>query len=237
MEVSTPDDESIVPGWVRIKLTEDAQALRTGVFTRGAVESGNADLDAIAEQLGATEIRRVFSDGGKYAERRRKHGLHLWYDVKLGEEVPVSRAEAGMRTLPGVQYAIPLYRLVPDEAQIVPDMAAELQYEGVMAAALDASRPVVEPPFNDELLGQQWHYYNTGLDEGTAEARISTSMRPGRRRPAIRRSLWPCWIPVSMSIMSIWPPTCGSTRGKFPAMALTMTTTAMWTMFMVITLR
>ena len=169
MEVSTPDDESIVPGWVRIKLTEDAQALRTGVFTRGAVESGNADLDAIAEQLGATEIRRVFSDGGKYAERRRKHGLHLWYDVKLGEEVPVSRAEAGMRTLPGVQYAIPLYRLVPDEAQIVPDMAAELQYEGVMAAALDASRPVVEPPFNDELLGQQWHYYNTGLDEGTAE--------------------------------------------------------------------
>ena len=169
MSVSTPDDDAIVPGWIRIKLTDDAEALRTGVFTRGAVNSGNEKLDEIAQQLGATEIRRVFRDGGKYAERRRKYGLHLWYDIKLGEDVPVSRAEAGMRALPGVRYAIPLYRLVSDEASIVPEMAVELRYQPVMTTAIDAVRPVVEPPFNDEYLDLQWHYYNTGTIEGTAE--------------------------------------------------------------------
>lgn len=171
MDVSTPDGDNIIPGWVRIKLTDDSEELRTGAFTRGAVSTGNEQLDEIAEMLGATEVRRVFSDGGKYAERRRKYGLHLWYDIKLGEDVPVSRAEAGMRTLPGVRYAIPLYRMIPSDASIVPDMAAELRYQPAMkaAVAIDAARPEVEAPFNDESLDLQWHYYNTGTIEGSAE--------------------------------------------------------------------
>lgn len=48
-------------GWIRIKIKEDAAPLRAGVFTRGAMESGNEDMDRIAAELGATEVRRVFS--------------------------------------------------------------------------------------------------------------------------------------------------------------------------------
>ena len=51
-------------GWIRIKIKEDAAPLRAGVFTRGAMESGNEDMDRIAAELGATEVRRVFSDRG-----------------------------------------------------------------------------------------------------------------------------------------------------------------------------
>ena len=76
-------------GWIRIKIKEDAAPLRAGVFTRGAMESGNEDMDRIAAELGATEVRRVFSDGGRFAERRRRYGLHLWYDVRFDESVPV----------------------------------------------------------------------------------------------------------------------------------------------------
>ena len=39
---------------------------------------------------GATEIRRSFSDGGRFAERRRRYGFHLWYDIRFDEDVPVS---------------------------------------------------------------------------------------------------------------------------------------------------
>ena len=38
-----PDDEGVLKGWVRIKLRDDAQALRVGTFTRGAMESGDPE--------------------------------------------------------------------------------------------------------------------------------------------------------------------------------------------------
>ena len=57
------DDGSVVSGWIRIKLQEDAAPLKVGVFTRGEADSGNPELDRAAAALGATEIRRSFSDG------------------------------------------------------------------------------------------------------------------------------------------------------------------------------
>ena len=66
-ETYAPDDEGVLKGWVRIKLRDDAQALRVGTFTRGAMESGDPELDRIAASLGATEVRRVFHEGGRFA--------------------------------------------------------------------------------------------------------------------------------------------------------------------------
>ena len=69
---SSWQDDDVVSGWVRIKLKPEAEALRVGAFTRGAVESGDPRLDEIAQELGVTQIRRVFLGGGKFGERRRK---------------------------------------------------------------------------------------------------------------------------------------------------------------------
>ena len=107
------DDGSVVSGWIRIKLQEDAAPLKVGVFTRGEADSGNPELDRAAAALGATEIRRSFSDGGRFAERRRRYGFHLWYDIRFDEDVPVSRAQDGISSLPGVAHVQPIYRIVP----------------------------------------------------------------------------------------------------------------------------
>ncbi len=168
-DVSVPDDDNIVSGWVRIKLADDAAPLRVGAFTRGEVESGDPRLDEIAQELGATEIRRVFRDGGRFAERRRRYGLHLWYDIKIGEDVPVSRAEAGIAAVPGVAHVQPIYKAKLTDHRVIPAMAADMKYK---PAALDASRPVLSPeeyPFNDPGLPQQWHYYNDGSLEKAVE--------------------------------------------------------------------
>lgn len=155
--------DDVVKGWVRIKLTEEAQPLYVGELTRGAARTGNSQLDEVATRLGATEIRRVFADGGKYAARRRRFGLHLWYDLKLGENVPVSRAEASVGSIPGVEHVQPIYKRKFIEEAIVP---AEYVY---VPATISARRPMAaaDLPFNDPELSKQWHYNNDGSLEGS----------------------------------------------------------------------
>ena len=40
-ETYAPDDEWVLKGWERLKLRDDAQALRVWTFARGAMESGD----------------------------------------------------------------------------------------------------------------------------------------------------------------------------------------------------
>lgn len=156
-------DGATVKGWVRIKLKPDAQPLRVGAYTRGAVDSGDERIDAIAEELGVTEIRRVFLDGGKFAERRRRYGLHLWYDLKIDENMPVTRAEQSIVGLENVQVVQPIYKVQMESYTILP---AESVYQPALTSARQ-SATAEELPFNDPDLARQWHYHNDGSIEGT----------------------------------------------------------------------
>lgn len=152
------DAPEVVPGWIRIKLADDSDALQTGTFTRGSFDSGNAALDRVVAEVGATEVRRVFRDGGRFAERRRRYGLHLWYDIRIPDDMPVSRAGAEFASLSGVAYAEPIYRMHRLDAVSVP---AEAVYE---PPALHGEETM---PFNDPRLGEQWHYHNDGSIDKT----------------------------------------------------------------------
>ena len=150
----------VCPGWVRIKLDESAAPLHTGVFTRGEAESGNPELDRIANMLGATEVRRVFADGGKFAERRRKYGLHLWYDVHFDESLPVTRAMSDMTSIPGISYAepIPVIHLTYEN---------DILLENGMFHPTAFVEETSQSDFNDPGLKRQWHYYSDGSINGT----------------------------------------------------------------------
>lgn len=168
----TPDSAynggEVEKGWVRIKLQESGQPLKVGSFTRGAVETGNAELDKIAQELGATEIVRVFQDGGQFAERRRKYGLHLWYDVRFDEEVPVTRAMTRFESLKGVDVIEPLYKM------FLVDGGNNMPVDAIYtpAAVTSVTRPT-EMPFNDPQLKDQWHYNNKGGNGATLGADIN----------------------------------------------------------------
>ena len=155
-ETYAPDDEGVLKGWVRIKLRDDAQALRVGTFTRGAMESGDPELDRIAASLGATEVRRVFHEGGRFAERRRKFGLHLWYDVKFDDTLPVSRAQAELGSLSAVAHVQPVYTIrMFDAGNTLPE-------EAVYVPAQRRAERAGAGPFDDTGLPKQWHYNNDG---------------------------------------------------------------------------
>ena len=140
-------------GWVRVRLAEDARALRVGTFTRGAVASGDAEIDAVAARLGTTEIRRVFAEGGRFAARRRRFGLHLWYDIRIGDDVPVTRARSEFASVPGVAHVQPIYRLQwADNPAVLP---AEYLYMPVRDKFADGAAPTDDPE-----ISKQWHYHN-----------------------------------------------------------------------------
>ena len=88
---------------VRIKLAGETEELNTGIFTRGAVETGNPALDKLAAEWGATEIRRVFPEDKKYEARHRNVGRYRWDDRVIVEEGAGWRAAVGVSEWEGIE--------------------------------------------------------------------------------------------------------------------------------------
>lgn len=119
-QTDTPSADNYVPGKARIKISEE---LATDI------EAGELTL-----MDGAT-MRRSISHGGRYEERMRRAGLHLWYDIEFEESTPLTRASEELMHLDGV-----------DIVEFVPVISSF------------SSTPV----FNDPDLRKQWHYINSG---------------------------------------------------------------------------
>ena len=102
---------------VRIKVTEELAAGRAVLDSYGAV--------------------RTFQYSGKYEERTRRAGLHLWYDIEVDENVPLTKATTDIAKLEGVQVI-----------ENVPKIKR------------------TDLPFDDPMLTDQWHYKNEGFVKG-----------------------------------------------------------------------
>ncbi len=158
---TSENDDSVLPGWVRIKLSDDSQPLTTGAFTRGTVRTGNDRLDEIVDQLGVVEVRRVFRDAGKFEAKHRKHGLHLWYDLKIDDSMPVTRAAVDLSDIPGIACSEPIAtaRFYAAEPVVDPVGYTYAPSYGVARPALESVTLAFE---KDPDLAKQWHYYNDG---------------------------------------------------------------------------
>lgn len=153
---ATPEAQ-VIPGVFRIKLREGTGELHPGPFTRSG--AGITSIDAAATRAGATEIRNLFSDTERFRERHRKAGLHLWYEVRFGGDVPVAEAMTRFGAPDEVELMEPVYRMVPVET---------------CAAAHTAPAQTSAAPFDDPLLGLQWVYRNDGsLPGSTAGADLN----------------------------------------------------------------
>lgn len=132
-ETQTPKlEDHYVPGKAIIKVTED--------LSQKLYEEGESNSELIN---GAT-LKRVFADGGKYEERMRKEGLHLWYEVTFDEAEPLTKVGESLSDIEGIE---------------------SVEYMPVIRTLSETL------PFDDPELKRQWHYNNegnavTGLVEG-----------------------------------------------------------------------
>lgn len=138
--------EAFIQGLLRIKVREGAGELDTRAFTRSS-SSGMASFDAAATRAGAKALNRVFPDSDRFRERRRKAGLHLWYEVSF-DGMSVEEAMAQFEGAEEIEIVEPVYRMVPDGV--------------VSKGAFSYSRAAYTPSFNDPLLRNQWIYGNDG---------------------------------------------------------------------------
>lgn len=171
-EVFLVPDEFSEKGMIRIKLNAESfeqlsMETKSGIPT---TTTGIDALDQLAASLGATRIERTFHYGGKYEERRRKAGLHLWYDIYFDENIPVTRAVTDFSTIDVVE-------VVESSPRIKRYSSARIDYPQEMTESMmNAPGRKADHPsgFNDPRLPEQWHYYNDGsLNNAVAGADIN----------------------------------------------------------------
>lgn len=130
-EVEVPASAT-VEGLIRIHVSEEQAEL----WLSSADESGHVlQFDkTIFDGLDVISVSTSFNIGGKYIERQKKAGLHLWFDVRFNETTPTTKASELVLSSPEIRLAEPVYKIEPKQVQM-----------------------------NDpEFLTYQWHYNNVG---------------------------------------------------------------------------
>lgn len=144
------------PGTAVVLLSEElASSLeletdRSGLFKSSGVKS----VDDAAASLGVTEIRPLFHCDDKYAPRKRKMGMHLWYIIEFDEKTSLTRASEELWDLKGVQN-VEFTRMVTRPDYTVREVSPSSTASGDKGKA-------PSDIFNDPQLSRQWHYYNDG---------------------------------------------------------------------------
>lgn len=143
-----PEQNQCVPGKAVIKVSEELW---------NALESGERDV----ELMPGASIRRTFAHGGRYEDRMRRAGLHLWLDVEFDEAIPLTKAGGSLLDVEGVE----LVEFMPV-----------------------TSRSDVSYPFDDPNLKKQWHYWNKGNVLTGLEAGCDVNVFPAWERGVVGSS-------------------------------------------------
>lgn len=146
-------EKAIVPGRLIVKLKEDA--LDNVVFTsEGAMQlhSVPTPLQKSLNSIGTTQMVRLFPPAGKYEARTRAAGLHRWMVVTINPEQNVIKAMATLLSHEEFEYVEPDFQRVHPPVVVTPVV--------VSRSGLEPREPAT--PFDDPMLGRQWHYHNTG---------------------------------------------------------------------------
>lgn len=155
-------EEGSLRGVVRIKFSEELVNSINPVSTRsGIVATGVSQLDAMMEQLGITEMKRTFSHGGKFEERRRKAGLHRWYDVTFDKNASTTRAITNFETIGGIEIVEPIYKIKRVDGDVKPIQLTQELIRSLQVRNAPTSFTGLDF-FSDEYQFLQWHYNNEG---------------------------------------------------------------------------
>lgn len=115
-----------------------------------ATRSGVTALDALASECGATSIKPVFNMLVN-AEQKRELDMHRWYTITFSEDANLEAVAQSLSKLSEVE-AVQFATRVKVPAERIPEVSLD---------AFQTTRSE-ELPFNDPMLGQQWHYNNDG---------------------------------------------------------------------------
>ncbi len=156
-------ENGIEQGIFRIKVSPEMarQIESTTLFkdSNGIARTGLSRLDRLNQEFRTSDMKRTFRHAGKFENKHRAHGLHLWYDVIIDKDQNEEVAVRSYSELPDVQIAEPCLKV-------------SLGVERNDDQSLLVEDPLGEAP-NDPSFPIQWHYNNTGQGGGKPGADIS----------------------------------------------------------------
>ncbi|MGN1210736.1 MAG: S8 family serine peptidase [Candidatus Cryptobacteroides sp.] len=117
---------------------------------RSTDDAGNVSLDCFKslKDQGVVRMRRLFPEAGRFEERTRAEGLHLWYVLEYNPRMSMTKA-AEKLIIEGVDIIeyCPRISIVGNPQIVEQDFSTKASVSDV---------------FNDPMLEKQWHYYNNG---------------------------------------------------------------------------
>jgi gliding motility-associated-like protein len=152
---------AVRPGAIQVKLTPETEqhlySVATPLTATGTpLQVGIKPLDVVHTTYKASKMQPIFRVGGKYEERQRKHGLHLWYEITIDEQADLHSAAADYLRTGIVEIAEPAYAIRHIGAVPVPDSLKVAMPNTIVPATSS----------DDPRYNQQWHYHNTGQTPG-----------------------------------------------------------------------
>lgn len=105
------EDNNFVTGEARVYLSEEMAALLEEAAEEGSLVTKSQGMNLALEELGITQMYRLFPHAGEYEERTRKEGLHRWYVVKYSQDVTLTKAQTSLECVPGVDTFEPVMQI------------------------------------------------------------------------------------------------------------------------------
>ena len=150
-------------GVLRIKIQEEVVSqlgTQPVPMSNGVVATGIQPFDRANREVKAVRMERVFPYVERMEAKARKHGLHLWYEVRFDESIAPEQAMKIYQNVPGVMIAEKVVPMQLIEGNTGFIRLTDEQKERLNTRSLSA-------PFNDPFLNQQWHYQNDGSMTGS----------------------------------------------------------------------
>ncbi len=150
-----------VAGVVRVKLQREVAvkiASLPQTASVGVQSTGITQFDRVNNKVKAVSMKRLIPYSPKFEAEHRAAGLDLWYEIRFDETaVKPAEARALYSAVPGIQIAENVHPVKPIGGE-----SFRVISNAEMAKAQAVAKANAATPFNDPLLGQQWHYYNDG---------------------------------------------------------------------------
>ena len=151
-----------IGGEIILKLKTEASGIVEKSRAQGVSKgSGIDEIDRILNTVNTVRFERLFPDGGRFEERTRREGLHLWYYAKYDPSVPTSEMASRLSSCKDIE--IIEYSLAAETSDHRRAASPAAGAQSVTRAIADEVRNVPFP-FNESERSQQmqWHYNNTG---------------------------------------------------------------------------
>ena len=142
-----------VPGVALVQFSDEMISLIEDDLNAGKIATRSMELNQAMDELGITSMRRLFPYAGEYEPRTRAEGLHRCYIIEYSKNMSLTRAEAELGSIPGVEHIEGMPKIKPQAVFNDPYFSQQWGLSNSSYPAYDIN---VEPV---------WKYFTTGSSQ------------------------------------------------------------------------